>query len=117
LVTAFPKAVRAKASFRIRKLLTDNGKASTDRLYRKASQPSGEHVFDRLCERKGTEYRLSPVRHPQTNAMIESFNGRISEVLATHRFDSRADLEITLKRYIRLYNHSSCRKRRGSEHR
>ena len=45
------------------------------------------------------------MRHPQTNGMVERFNGRITEVLATHRFDSRADLETTLKRYSHLYNH------------
>jgi len=111
--TAFLKAVRARAPFRIRKLLTDNDKAFTDRLHRKARQPSGEHVFDRLCEREGIEHRLSPVRHPQTNGMVERFNGRISEVLATHRFDSREDLETTLKRYSHLYNHHIPQKALG----
>ncbi|WP_163143776.1 IS481 family transposase, partial [Arhodomonas sp. KWT] len=103
--TAFLKAVRGKAPFRIRKLLTDNDKAFTDRLQAKARQPSGEHVFDRLCAEAGIEHRLSPVRRPQTNGMVERFNGRISEVLASHRFDSRQDLETTLKRYCHLYNH------------
>ncbi|MGK7297502.1 MAG: IS481 family transposase, partial [Candidatus Wenzhouxiangella sp. M2_3B_020] len=103
--TAFLKAVRAKAPFRIRKLLTDNDKAFTDRLQHKHRQPSGSHIFDRLCTEAGIEHRLSPVRRPQTNGMVERFNGRISEVLASHRFDSRADLETTLKRYCHLYNH------------
>lgn len=103
--TAFLRAVRAKAPFRIRKLLTDNDKAFTDRLQAKARAPSGAHPFDRLCAEAGIEHRLSPVRRPQTNGMVERFNGRISEVLASHRFDSRADLETTLKRYCHLYNH------------
>lgn len=103
--TAFLKSVRAKAPFRIRKLLTDNDKAFTDRLQHKHRQPSGEHTFDRFCAETGIEHRLSPVRRPQTNGMVERFNGRISEVLATHQFDSRADLETTLKRYYHLYNH------------
>ena len=37
--------------------------------------------------------------------MVERFNGRISEVLATTRFDSAASLEATLTRYAKLYNH------------
>ena len=37
--------------------------------------------------------------------MVERFNGRIGEVLTSHRFDSRADLQTTLKRYCHLYNH------------
>ncbi|EAR22704.1 IS481 family transposase [Nitrococcus mobilis] len=103
--SAFLKAVREKAPFRIHRLLTDNDKAFTDRLQGKHRQASGEHRFDRLCAELGIEHRLAPVRHPQTNGMVERFNGRISEVLATHRFDSRQDLEATLKRYCYLYNH------------
>ena len=102
---AFLKAVRAKAPFRIRQLLTDNDKAFTDRLQSKQRAPSGEHVFDKLCAEAGIEHRLTPVRRPQTNGMVERFNGRISDVLASHRFDSQEALETTLKRYCHLYNH------------
>ncbi len=34
----------------------------------------------------------------------EHFNGRISDVLRTNRFDSALDLEQTLMRYVHLYN-------------
>jgi hypothetical protein len=37
-------------------------------------------------------------RHPQINGRFERFNGRISEVLATTRFDSTQRLEDTLSR-------------------
>lgn len=37
--------------------------------------------------------------------MVERFNGRISDVLATRRYSSGADLEQTLKRYTWLYNY------------
>jgi len=37
--------------------------------------------------------------------MIERFNGRIADVLRTHRFDSTASLQTTLKRFVYLYNH------------
>ena len=37
--------------------------------------------------------------------MVERFNGRISEVLATTRFKSAEDLAPTLKRYASLYNY------------
>ncbi len=36
--------------------------------------------------------------------MVERFNGRISDVLRTNRFDSALDLEQTLMRYVHLYN-------------
>jgi len=37
--------------------------------------------------------------------MVERFNGRIAEVLATRRYDSAQDLESTLLRDVWLYNH------------
>jgi hypothetical protein len=37
--------------------------------------------------------------------MVERFHGRISEVLATHRYRSGEDLKSALERYARLYNH------------
>ena len=36
--------------------------------------------------------------------MVERFNGRIADVLKTHHFDSREELEQTLLRYVHLYN-------------
>ncbi len=39
--------------------------------------------------------------------------GRISEVLATHRFDSREALEATIHRYVWLYNHHIPQKALG----
>ncbi|MEO9149024.1 MAG: integrase core domain-containing protein, partial [Burkholderiaceae bacterium] len=78
----------------------------TDRLF--ASQeraPSGQQAFDLLCRALHIEHRLTKPRAPQTNGMVERFNGRISDVLSTHRFRSGEDLEQTLLRYVALYNH------------
>ena len=44
-------------------------------------EPSGKHVFDLACNDLGIEHRLAPPRHPQTNGMVERFNGRISELV------------------------------------
>lgn len=101
---AFLKAVIQAAPFRIQKCLTDNGSEFTDRFLARAKQPSGNHRFDQLCAEQAIEHRLIPPRHPQTNGMVERFNGRIADVLQTHRFDSTADLETTLHRYVALYN-------------
>ncbi|PTW50464.1 integrase-like protein [Rhodovulum kholense] len=40
----------------------------------------------------------------QTNGMVERFNGRIEDVLQSHRVQSGEDLEQTLLRYVPLYN-------------
>ena len=50
-----------------------------------------------------TEHRLTKPRTPKTNGMVERFNGRIADVLKTHRFTSGEDLEQTLMRYVALY--------------
>lgn len=103
---AFLKAVQAKAPFRIERLLTDNDKAFTDRFSRAGERrPSGAHRFDQRCAEFGIEHRLIRPRRPQTNGMVERFNGRITDVLRTHRFDSALSLETTLKRFVHLYNH------------
>lgn len=104
--TAFLKALHKACPIRIRRLLTDNGKEFTDRLFAsREREPSGQHEFDQLCEALGIEHRLTRPRRPQTNGMVERFNGRISDVLATHRFHSGEDLASTLGRYVKLYNH------------
>jgi transposase InsO family protein len=90
---------------RITRILTDNGKEFTDRLFAsRAREASGNHEFDQLCAELGIEHRLTPPKSPQTNGMAERFNGRIADVLNTNRFDSALDLEQTLMRYVALYN-------------
>lgn len=101
----FLKALAKAAPFRICTLLTDNGSEFTDRLFNRQKSPSGEHEFDQLCAALGIEHRLTKPRHPQTNGMVERFNGRIAEVLATHRFHDALDLAQTIERYLWLYNH------------
>ena len=103
---AFLNALARACPVRITRLLTDNGTEFTDRLFgSRARAPTGTHNFDRLCMQLGIEHRLTPPRHPQTNGMVERFNGRIADLLRTHHFRSSEDLEQTLHRYVTLYNH------------
>jgi len=102
---AFLNAVHKAAPFRIRTLLTDNGKEFTDRLFgQRAKDASGQHEFDALCASLGIEHRLTKPKSPQTNGMVERFNGRLAQVLRSHHFNSADDLEKTLHRYVWLYN-------------
>jgi transposase InsO family protein len=59
---------------------------------------------DDYLSNTGEDCSLTPPKSPQTNGMVERFNGRISDVLKTNRFDSALDLEQTLMRYVHLYN-------------
>lgn len=103
---AFLAALIQACPMRIRTILTDNGKEFTDRFVTTGERtPSGQHVFDALCAALGIEHRLTRVRRPQTNGMVERFNGRIAEVLRSHHFVSGEDLQRTLLRYAWLYNH------------
>ena len=96
---AFFQRLIAQAPFQVQKVLTDNGKEFTDRFCATGERdPTGRHRFDRTCAQHGIDHRLIKPRHPQTNGMVERFNGRISEVLATTRFDSAQNLADTLSR-------------------
>jgi transposase-like protein len=103
--TDFLRRLIQVAPMKVQKVLTDNGSQFTDRFTSKAKQPSGQHAFDQRCVERGIEHRLCPPRHPQTNGMVERFNGRISEVIKQTRFASAHELETTLTHYLATYNH------------
>lgn len=103
---SFLSALHKACPINIQKILTDNGKEFTDRLFAsRERKATGNHEFDQLCQALNIEHRLTKPRTPQTNGMVERFNGRIADVLKTHRFNSADDLEQTLLRYVALYNH------------
>jgi len=113
---AFLNILHKACPIKIPKLLTDNGKEFTAPLFGSRSQaPSGEHEFDQLCQALGIEHRLTPPRRPQTNGMVERFNGRIADILKTHHFDSALDLEQTLHRYVTLPNSHLPKSSLGSQ--
>jgi len=90
---------------KINKILTDNGKEFTDRFNQHDRKPSGKYIFDLKCKENNIEHRLIRPRHPQTNGMVERFNGRIAKIIKTTRFQSASELRDTLKTYLYTYNH------------
>ena len=94
-----------KAPFKIKKVLTDNGCEFTDRFQRPDKKPSGNHLFDQTCAEYNIEHRLIKPYTPQTNGMVERFNGRVSEVIKQTKFGSSKELQKALMDYLRLYNH------------
>ena len=102
----FLKHVIAKAPFYIKKLLTDNGKEFTDRYIPNGErEPTGNHLFDQVCTEYDIEHRLTKPAHPQTNGMVERFNGRISEIVKQTIFHSSEELASTMTNYLRIYNY------------
>ena len=111
--TDFLIKVKNACPINIVKLLTDNGSQFTDRFTSRKKDPisgdripTGKHAFDVLCKDLAIEHRLIPPRHPQTNGMVERFNGRISEIVNQTRFGSAAELESTLRNYLKIYNNN-----------
>jgi transposase InsO family protein len=102
--TDFLRRLKRAAPMKIKTILTDNGSQFTDRFTSTTRAPSGQHAFDLECLSLGIEHRLCPPRHPQTNGMVERFNGRISDIVNQTRFRSAAELDATLTNYLETYN-------------
>jgi len=103
---SFLSAVAKAAPMRLRTLITDNGREFTDSAFGQwAKDASDKHGFDALCRALGIEHRFTNSKHPQTNDMVERFNGRIAQPLNTHYFHSAKDLAQTHHRFVWLYNH------------
>lgn len=89
-------APQAAITFNSASFPTCYGKTFTDRLFGLRKRAATEqHEFDLLCAEPGIEHCLAPPMRPQTNGMVERFNGRIEDVLQSHRFHSGKDLEQT----------------------
>jgi transposase InsO family protein len=124
----FLRDLERACPLRIRTILTEraksaigprtmaSGKEFTDRLFglRKRAA-TGAHEFDTLCSTLDIDHRLTPPKSPQTNGMVERFNGRIEEVLQSHHFRSGEELETTLHRYVWLYNQQLPQSALGSK--
>lgn len=103
-----------KAPFKVTKVLTDNGKEFTDRFIANGErQPTGRHQFDQACAAHHITHRLIKPKHPQTNGMVERFNGRISDVLKATQFNCSGDLRQTMLNYLRIYNYHIPQKALG----
>ena len=101
----FLERLAESCPFQIEKILTDNGKEFTDRFTAQGERaPTGHHPFDQACQAIGAEHRLIPPGHPQTNGMVERFNGRVADILKATRFRTAAELSTALGHYQRLYN-------------
>tara|TARA_B110000483_G_scaffold94595_1_gene116385 strand:+ start:17 stop:385 length:369 start_codon:yes stop_codon:yes gene_type:complete len=81
------------------------GKKFTDRLFGvRRCAATRPNAFDTLYSTLSIEHWLASPRSPQTNGMVERFNGRRKDVLQSHHVRSGQDLGMTLHRYVWLYN-------------
>ena len=102
----FIREVYRLCPIKIQTILTDNGKEFTDRFTANGErEPTGKHRFDKACTALAIEHRLIPPKHPQTNGMVERFNGRVSHVVKTTRFATAEEMTMTLQQYLKTYNY------------
>lgn len=88
---AFLREAAAAFPFRLTHVLTDNGSCFTP-------------AFAKACAELGAEYRHTKPYSPQTNGMVERFNGRVgSEVLGIPIW-SHQQLEQLLRGFNAAYN-------------
>lgn len=103
---SFLRKVHKKCPVVIKIVLTDNGKEFTDRFVATGErEPTGKHSFDKVCTEFSIKHRLIPPRHPQTNGMVERFNGRISHIVKSTYFAGIKEMQDTLDSYLKIYNH------------
>jgi transposase InsO family protein len=88
---AFLREAAAAFPFRLTHVLTDNGSCFTP-------------AFDKVCAELGAPYRHTKPYTPQTNGMVERFNGRVSSEVLGITIYSHQDLEPLLRGFNAAYN-------------
>lgn len=86
----FLKAAKAAFPFRITHILTDRGSCFT------------ADAFEKACQ--GVDRRRTRAYSPQTNGMVERFNGRVATEVLPINVAHHADLEALLHGFNHAYN-------------
>jgi len=98
----FLAKAREAFPFRITHILTDRGSCFT------------ADDFERACAELKTPHRKTRAYTPQTNGMVERFNGRIASEVLGINIAGHADLEILLTSFNHAYNRRRQRVLHGS---
>jgi transposase InsO family protein len=88
---AFLREAAAAFPFRLTHVLTDNGSCFTP-------------AFAKVCAELGAQYRHTKPRSPQTNGMVERFNGRVGGEVLGITIWSHQQLERLLRGFNAAYN-------------
>jgi len=99
---AFLKEARKAFPFRITHVLTDRGSCFT------------ADDFERACAKIKASHRKTKPYTPQTNGMVERFNGRIASEVLGINVGGHAALEVLLAGFNRAYNRRRQRVLEGS---
>jgi transposase InsO family protein len=93
-------------SFKITKLLTDNGAQFTYALLAEHLRPQKCHPFDVVCQQHGIEHRLTKFRHPWTNGQVEITNKILKQhTTKRYHYENIEELKQHLFAFVLYYNH------------
>jgi hypothetical protein len=89
---AFLREAIAAAPFQVTHVLTDRGSCFT------------AEAFEAACRERKVQHRRTKPYTPQTNGMVERFNGRVEREVLGITVHSHADLETLLTGFNQAYN-------------
>ena len=99
---AFLKEAVAAFPFQVTHVLTDRGSCFT------------ADGFEEACRELKVQHRKTKPYTPQTNGMVERFNGRVQREVLGITIHSHADLETLLQGFNRAYNADASACSRGA---
>ena len=104
----FLNKVQQACPVKIVKLLTDNGSQFTDRFTAggKKKGTQRQYTCSTACASSSASSTGSSASSSADQRHGGGFNGRISDIVNQTRFGSAAELESTLRNYVKIYNHS-----------
>lgn len=93
--------------FTIWRILTDNGKEFTLKGYRgRYGETNKIHDLTVYCWSKGIEHRLTKIKHPWTNGMVERMNGTVKgQTVKQFIYEDFEEIESHLKRFQDNWNY------------
>ncbi len=106
--------------YKVKKLITDNGFEWTDRCAGGIKdQATGTHPMDVVCNKHDIKHKLTKIRRPQTNGMVERFNRRINEAIeqkakidknsGRNSFYTHEERNEFIKKFVNNYNNTRLR--------
>ena len=106
---AFLRSCLEAFEFKVHTVLTDNGNEFTNRCY-KGGKAKHLHAFDKVCAGNGIKHRLTKIRTPKTNGLVERQNQIIKN--ATVKTKTYLGVEAAFKDIIAWNERNNRRRKR-----
>ena len=99
----------ANFPYKIDKILTDNGLQFTG-----GKKSKSLHIFDKICQSKNIEHRLTLPYHPWTHGQVERMNRTLKDMtVKKYYYKDHLTLKKHLNAFIKAYNYANPLKSLG----